>query len=50
MAPLRPNSRKTVQPLSSALIELVRLLARQAAREWIKPELEAEQRRAPNPL
>ena len=34
MVSLRPNTRKTVPPVSAVLIDLVRLLARQAAREW----------------
>jgi len=33
MVPARSNSRKTGNPAPAALIEIVRLLARQAARE-----------------
>ena len=41
MAPVRPNTKKTVSPASAALTDLVRLLARQAAREFLSPGLEA---------
>lgn len=34
MDSLRPNTSKTAQPVSAVLIDLVRLLARQAALEW----------------
>jgi hypothetical protein len=36
MVPTRPNSTKNVSPVSDALTGLVRLLARQAARETIQ--------------
>ena len=35
MAPVRPNTKKIVAPASAALTGLVRLLARQAAREAV---------------
>jgi hypothetical protein len=39
MAPVRPNILKNVSPVSDALAGLVRLLARQAAREWADRQL-----------
>jgi hypothetical protein len=41
MAPVRPNTKEIVSPASAALTDLVRLLARQAAREFLSPALEA---------
>jgi hypothetical protein len=40
MAPVRPSTWKNVSPASNALAGLVRLLARQAAREWAERRLE----------
>jgi hypothetical protein len=40
MAQVRPNTRKELSPVSEALRQLVRLLARQAAREWAERRVE----------
>jgi hypothetical protein len=47
MVTIRKNTYKTASPASAALIDLVRLLARQVAREWAERQ---PQRDAPSPL
>jgi hypothetical protein len=49
MAPLRPNTRKTIKPVSTVLIDLVRLLARQAARELTERQPEIDDAAPPDP-
>jgi hypothetical protein len=50
MAPARPITRKNASPVSDGLVGLVRLLARQAARETTERHPEADQSTTPRPL
>jgi len=47
MAPVRSNTRKNASPISDGLAELVRLLARQAARETSEQQLETDRSMPP---
>jgi hypothetical protein len=43
MTTIRENTNKTASPASAALIDVVRLLARQVAREWAEQRPEESQ-------
>jgi hypothetical protein len=49
MATLRANIENTASPASVALIGIVRLLARQAAREWTERLPDADHPARPSP-
>jgi len=50
MARVRSKTRKNGSPVSAALIEIARLLARQAAREWAECGQKVDRPGAPAPL
>ena len=50
MARVRSKTRKTASPASAALIEIARLLARQAARDWAECSQKVDRPGAPAPL